>query len=118
MLRRIREGYGWKAGALGTAATWLKECPILLPLCQLLFSSFCYLIYFFLLVFGKADLRNNLSIMSKIFVLFSKLRCYIDGGTLKVVGKGKGKPDGGWEWKQDDVRSKRSVNSFFYCCFC
>lgn len=51
---------------------------------------------------GKADLRNDLSIMDKILRFLSMLRCYIARGALKVVGAGKGQPDGGWEWKQDD----------------
>lgn len=65
----------------------------------------------FLLVLGKAGLRNDVRIMDKILMFLSMLRCYIDGGALKVVGEGKGQPDGGWEWKQDGIRSER------YVCF-
>lgn len=58
MLRRIREGYGCKAGAPGTAVVLLKECPVLLLSWQLLLLIF--LISYCLLVLGKADLRNYL----------------------------------------------------------
>lgn len=35
----------------------------------------------------------------------SMLRYYIGCGAQKVVGGGKGQPEGRWEWKQDDVRA-------------
>lgn len=110
MLRRIREGYGQEL---------LEQQQLLcsknMQFCCL-FGSYCYsslcLISSSLLVLGKADLGNDLSIMDRILMFLPMVRCYIDGGDLNMVGEGKGHPDGGWERNQDDRRSERSVNAF------
>lgn len=56
---------------------------------------------------------QNLECSCQCSMFLPMLRCYIDGGALEVVGEGEGQPDGGWEGKQDGIRSGRTVNAFF-----
>lgn len=109
MLRRIRAGYGQEL--LGQKLV----CSNTVQFCCLWQLSLMSLLFNFFLVLGKADLRNDLSMMDKVLVFFSVLCCYIDGGALKVVGEHNGQPSGGWGGKQDDIRFKRSVCALSYC---
>lgn len=70
MLRRVREGSGWKAGAPGTAVALLKDTEFCCLFASYSYLRFYFLISSFLLVLGKADAGNDPSVMDKIFMLW------------------------------------------------